>query len=175
VLRSLSIVLVEAVRLAQLVGLPLQSIAKARRAADGQPRCLITGLPPQYRQRPPFQWQLQQQQPQQQQGNVRQSLPQPAVLPPPARVGPSAARGRLTVVLDLDETLVCTWQADGLAAAHRVKAPPPATGAFIVNCELSAGTCGRLTVLPRPGLAEFLHRASGVADLMVFTAGQPGA
>ena len=34
---------------------------------------------------------------------------------------------------------------------------------------------GEVVVCQRPGLAEFLARASEVAELVVFTAGMPGA
>ena len=43
-----------------------------------------------------------------------------------------------------------------------------------VHAELSAGVYGPLLVVPRPGLSEFLSRASRVAELVVFTAAAPG-
>jgi NLI interacting factor-like phosphatase len=43
-----------------------------------------------------------------------------------------------------------------------------------VHAELSAGVHGPLRVVPRPGLSEFLARASRMAELVVFTAAAPG-
>jgi hypothetical protein len=43
-----------------------------------------------------------------------------------------------------------------------------------VHAELFAGVYGPLLVVPRPGLSEFLSRASRVAELVIFTAAAPG-
>uniref|UniRef100_A0A0E0DSQ2 FCP1 homology domain-containing protein n=1 Tax=Oryza meridionalis TaxID=40149 RepID=A0A0E0DSQ2_9ORYZ len=79
--------------------------------------------------------------------------------PPP----PPPSLRRLTVVLDLDETLVCAYESSSLPAALRAEAD--AEGRQRVN---------RVTVFERPGLHEFLQRTSEFADLILFTAGLEG-
>lgn len=143
-LQSASIILLETVRLAQLVGLPLLSVAQARRTADGPlRRRVVPGLAPQYRQHLPLPQQLQQQREEQ------QALAPAAALSPPGNVAAAAAHRTFTVVLDLDETLVCTWRADGPAGSRQGQAPQ-AAGAFDVDCEVATGTRGRLTVSAFP-------------------------
>ncbi|OEL16918.1 hypothetical protein BAE44_0022064 [Dichanthelium oligosanthes] len=80
----------------------------------------------------------------------------------PADASPPPLR-RLTVVLDLDETLVCAYESSSLPATLRSQAD--AEGKQRVN---------RVTVFERPGLHEFLQQTSEFADLVLFTAGLEG-
>lgn len=95
---------------------------------------------------------------------------QPALLLPPRL---PQHHGRLTVVLDLDETLVCAYRESSLPLALRSPAARAANGAFQVPYTSGASGLGDVVVFRRPGLAEFLHRASALAELVVFTAGLP--
>ena len=77
----------------------------------------------------------------------------------------------LQVVLDLDETLVCAFRE--AAVPKRLQSPQAmaATHAFKMHCDLGNGQAGNVVVFQRPGLQEFLLKASQFADLVVFTAG----
>lgn len=88
---------------------------------------------------------------------------------------PSALRRRFTVVLDLDETLICAYRTHSAAAA-RFAPTAAAAGhaATTLRCEVSPGVSGEVTVFQRPCLVEFLQRAAQFADLVVFTASLPG-
>uniref|UniRef100_A0ACD5TFX7 Uncharacterized protein n=1 Tax=Avena sativa TaxID=4498 RepID=A0ACD5TFX7_AVESA len=97
--------------------------------------------------------------------------PLPPLSPPP---------GRLTVVLDLDETLVCSYESSSLPAAVRTQAVDAGLHCFDMECISSDKDAqGRqrvnhVTVFERPGLHEFLQRTSEFADLILFTAGLEG-
>ena len=99
-------------------------------------------------------------------------MQQTAVSP---RAPPQQAAGRrswpLSVVLDLDETLVWCRRPSEDGSQPAV---PLSRGSFEVECELSSGRRGCLTVVKRPGVTEFLHRVSAFADITVFTASTPG-
>ncbi|KAK9839705.1 hypothetical protein WJX81_007183 [Elliptochloris bilobata] len=70
----------------------------------------------------------------------------------------------MTVVLDVDETLVCAFKPGKVPSALRGR------GTFSLNV-LGAG---RLVIFKRPGLNEFLLRLSSFAEIVAFTAGMQG-
>ncbi|KAK9836188.1 hypothetical protein WJX81_007747 [Elliptochloris bilobata] len=85
---------------------------------------------------------------------------EPPLLPPQA----PAHRGQLTVVLDLDGTLVSSF------TPRRAPALPPGSTSYVV------GRGGRLNpggvfVVERPGLAAFFARLAEFAEVVLFTAG----
>ncbi|CAL4893996.1 unnamed protein product [Urochloa decumbens] len=92
--------------------------------------------------------------------------------PPPLR--------RLTVVLDLDETLVSAYESSSLSATVRTQAVEAGLHCFDMECTSSEKDAegrqrvNRVTVFERPGLHEFLQRTSEFADLVLFTAGLEG-
>ncbi|CAM0955077.1 unnamed protein product [Alopecurus aequalis] len=92
----------------------------------------------------------------------------------------SPPSGRLTVVLDLDETLVCAYESSSLPAAVRTQAIEAGLHCFDMECISSEKDAeGRqrvnhVTVFERPGLHEFLLQTSQFADLILFTAGLEG-
>ncbi|KAL5568590.1 hypothetical protein UlMin_025165 [Ulmus minor] len=87
---------------------------------------------------------------------------------------------KLTVVLDLDETLVCAYETSSLPAAVKNQATEAGLNWFELECVSSDKECeGRpkinyVTVFERPGLEEFLKQLSEFADLVLFTAGLEG-
>ncbi|KAF5736574.1 carboxy-terminal domain RNA polymerase II polypeptide A small phosphatase 1 isoform X2 [Tripterygium wilfordii] len=87
---------------------------------------------------------------------------------------------RLTVVLDLDETLVCAYETSSLPAALRNQATGAGLKWFELECVSSDKECegkpkiNYITVFERPGLREFLKELSKFADLVLFTAGLEG-
>ncbi|KAG6535312.1 nuclear envelope morphology protein 1-like [Zingiber officinale] len=99
----------------------------------------------------------------------------------PLRVGNSLeSLNRLTVVLDLDETLVCAYETSSLPSAVRMQAIEAGLKCFELECISSEKDAdGRpkvnhVTVFERPGLHEFLKHCSEFADLILFTAGLEG-
>ncbi|XBJ18561.1 hypothetical protein VPH35_009696 [Triticum aestivum] len=74
----------------------------------------------------------------------------PPLSPPP---------GRLTVVLDLDETLVCAYESSSLTAAVRTHAVEAGLHCFDMECISSD---------------KFLQKTNEFADLILFTAGLEG-
>ncbi|EES18363.1 hypothetical protein BDA96_09G176900 [Sorghum bicolor] len=97
----------------------------------------------------------------------------------PADVSPPPLR-RLTVVLDLDETLVCAYESSSLPATVRTQAVEAGLHCFDMECVSSEKDpdgrqrINHVTVFERPGLHEFLQRTSEFADLVLFTAGLEG-
>ncbi|XP_071686534.1 uncharacterized protein [Rutidosis leptorrhynchoides] len=98
---------------------------------------------------------------------------------PPA--GPDYDRSqKLTVVLDLDETLVCAYETCSLPAIVRNQAIDAGLKWFELECISSDKECegkpkvNYVTVFERPGLHEFLTELSTFADLVLFTAGLEG-
>ncbi|WOL14830.1 CTD nuclear envelope phosphatase [Canna indica] len=87
---------------------------------------------------------------------------------------------RLTVVLDLDETLVCAYEASSLPPTVRTQAIEAGLKCFDLECVSSEKDAdgkpkvNHVTVFERPGLQEFLKRSSEFADLVLFTAGLEG-
>ncbi|XAR65945.1 Phosphoprotein phosphatase [Bertholletia excelsa] len=87
---------------------------------------------------------------------------------------------RLTVVLDLDETLVCAYETLSLPAIVRSQATEAGLKWFELECISSDKECegkpkvNYVTVFERPGLHEFLKQLSEFADLVLFTAGLEG-
>lgn len=87
---------------------------------------------------------------------------------------------KLTVVLDLDETLVCAYETSSLPAIVRTQATEAGLKWFELECISSdKETDGKpkinyVTVFERPGLHEFLKQLSEFADLVLFTAGLEG-
>ncbi|XP_059667997.1 uncharacterized protein LOC132313301 [Cornus florida] len=84
---------------------------------------------------------------------------------------------KLTVVLDLDETLVCAYETSSLPAIVRTQAIEAGLKCFELECVSSDKECegkrkvSYVTVFERPGLHEFLKQIGEFADLILFTAG----
>ncbi|XP_030440979.2 uncharacterized protein LOC115663063 [Syzygium oleosum] len=84
---------------------------------------------------------------------------------------------RLTIVLDLDETLVCAYETSSLPEIIRAQAIEAGLKWFELECVSSDKECdgkpkvNYVTVFERPGLHEFLKRISEFANLILFTAG----
>lgn len=87
---------------------------------------------------------------------------------------------KLTVVLDLDETLVCAYETSSLPAVLRDQATEAGLKWFELECISSdkeiegKPKVNYVTVFERPGLDEFLKQLSEFADLVLFTAGLEG-
>ncbi|KAM5560436.1 carboxy-terminal domain RNA polymerase II polypeptide A small phosphatase 1 [Rosa sericea] len=87
---------------------------------------------------------------------------------------------KLTVVLDLDETLVCAYETSSLPAIVRTQATDAGLKWFEIECVSSdkesdgKPKISYVTVFERPGLHEFLKRICEFADLVLFTAGLEG-
>lgn len=87
---------------------------------------------------------------------------------------------KLTIVLDLDETLVCAYEASSLPDIVRIQAIDAGLKCFELECKtLDKDVKGRekvnhVVVFERPGLEEFLEQTSEFADLVLFTAGLEG-
>ncbi|KAK7320598.1 hypothetical protein VNO77_30221 [Canavalia gladiata] len=87
---------------------------------------------------------------------------------------------KLTVVLDLDETLVCAYETSSLPGALRTQAIEAGLNWFELECvSIEKEGEGKpkinyVTVFERPGLKEFLRQLSEFADLVLFTAGLEG-
>ncbi|XP_059463114.1 uncharacterized protein LOC132191972 [Corylus avellana] len=87
---------------------------------------------------------------------------------------------KLTVVLDLDETLVCAYETSSLPAIVRNQAVEAGLKWFEMQCvSADKDSEGKekinyVTVFERPGLQEFLEQISEFADLVLFTAGLEG-
>ncbi|KAI4306833.1 hypothetical protein L6164_030078 [Bauhinia variegata] len=87
---------------------------------------------------------------------------------------------KLTVVLDLDETLVCAYETSCLPASLRTQATEAGLNWFELECISSDKEAegkpkiNYVTVFERPGLKEFLRQLSEFADLVLFTAGLEG-
>ncbi|KAL5734328.1 hypothetical protein ACOSP7_032189 [Xanthoceras sorbifolium] len=101
-----------------------------------------------------------------------------------ADVSPAAATNgcleKLTVVLDLDETLVSAYETSSLPVSLRNQATEAGLKWFELECVSSDKECegkpkiNYVTVFERPGLREFLKQVSTFADLVLFTAGLEG-
>ncbi|KAK9128024.1 hypothetical protein Syun_016821 [Stephania yunnanensis] len=87
---------------------------------------------------------------------------------------------RLTVVLDLDETLVCAYETSSLPSALKHQAIEAGLKWFELECLSSdkeidgQPKVNHVTVFERPRLKEFLKQSSEFADLVLFTAGLEG-
>ncbi|KGN58757.1 CTD nuclear envelope phosphatase 1 homolog [Cucumis sativus] len=87
---------------------------------------------------------------------------------------------KVTVVLDLDETLVCAYETSSLPAVFRTQATEAGLNWFELECVSSdkeiegKPKISYVTVFERPGLHEFLSQAAEFADLILFTAGLEG-
>ncbi|CAO2166915.1 unnamed protein product, partial [Urochloa humidicola] len=98
----------------------------------------------------------------------------------PAPATPPETLGRLTVVLDLDETLVSAYESSSLPAIVRTQAVEAGLHCFDMECISSdkdvdgKQKVNHVTVFERPGLHEFLQKTSEFADLILFTAGLEG-
>ncbi|KAK8925924.1 Mitochondrial import inner membrane translocase subunit TIM50 [Platanthera zijinensis] len=94
--------------------------------------------------------------------------------------GPSEELEKLTIVLDLDETLVCAYEASSLPEVVRSQAIEAGLKYFELHCktidkEAEGGeSVNHIVVFVRPGLEEFLEQISTFADLVLFTAGLEG-
>ncbi|KAJ0978259.1 hypothetical protein J5N97_013733 [Dioscorea zingiberensis] len=100
--------------------------------------------------------------------------------PPPASPPPDEAIDKLTVVLDLDETLVCAYDTSSLHPIIRAQATSSGLKCFEMECISGEKDVEgkqkvtHVTVFERPGLQEFLQQISEFADLVLFTAGLEG-
>ncbi|GAQ90057.1 hypothetical protein KFL_005940020 [Klebsormidium nitens] len=89
-------------------------------------------------------------------------------------------KDKMTVVLDLDETLVCAYNSAGLPSSIHQHAAQNGVRWFQLQCtanemdENGKPKVNLVTVYERPGLAEFLRRASVIGELVLFTAGLEG-
>ncbi|CAL1374704.1 unnamed protein product [Linum trigynum] len=87
---------------------------------------------------------------------------------------------RLTVVLDLDETLICAYETSSLPPALKSQAIEGGLKWFELECISSdkefdgKPKINYVTVFERPGLHDFLKQLSEFADLVLFTAGLEG-
>ncbi|XP_010535319.1 PREDICTED: carboxy-terminal domain RNA polymerase II polypeptide A small phosphatase 1 [Tarenaya hassleriana] len=87
---------------------------------------------------------------------------------------------KLTVVLDLDETLICAYETSSLPVSLRNQAIEGGLKWFELECISSDKECdgkpkiNYVTVFERPGLHEFLEQLSQFANLVLFTAGLEG-
>ncbi|KAL8137345.1 hypothetical protein V2J09_003346 [Rumex salicifolius] len=87
---------------------------------------------------------------------------------------------KLTVVLDLDETLVCAYEKSSLPPVILTQAIHAGLKWFELECVSSdkesegKPRVSYVTVFERPGLHEFLEKLSEFADLVLFTAGLEG-
>ncbi|OAY83546.1 CTD small phosphatase-like protein 2 [Ananas comosus] len=101
----------------------------------------------------------------------------PTDTPPPP---PPETLDKLTVVLDLDETLVCAYETSSLPSIVRSQAIEAGLKCFELECistdrEVEGKQkVNHVTVFERPGLHEFLRQTSEFADLVLFTAGLEG-
>lgn len=91
-----------------------------------------------------------------------------------------ASSSKLTVVLDLDETLVCAYETSSLPPTLCTQATEAGLKWFELECVSSdkevdgKPKISYVTVFERPGLHEFLEQLSRFADLILFTAGLEG-
>ncbi|KAL3653478.1 hypothetical protein CASFOL_003159 [Castilleja foliolosa] len=110
----------------------------------------------------------------------RRPNPVPATGGGKRTVVPSSSLEKLTVVLDLDETLVCAYETSSLPALLRSQATEAGIKWFELECISSdkefegKPKINYVTVFERPGLKEFLKQLSEFADLVLFTAGLEG-
>lgn len=87
---------------------------------------------------------------------------------------------KLTVVLDLDETLVCAYESSTLPGIIQTRAIEAGLKWFEMECvspdKESEGNpkINYVTVFERPGLQEFLKQIHEFSDLVLFTAGVEG-
>ncbi|KQK05827.1 hypothetical protein BRADI_2g22770v3 [Brachypodium distachyon] len=93
-------------------------------------------------------------------------------LPPPPP--PYPPLGRLTVVLDLDETLVCAYESSSLPATVHAQAIEAGLHCFDMEDADGRRRVNHVTVFERPGLHAFLQQTTEFADLILFTAGLEG-
>ncbi|KAI4331578.1 hypothetical protein MLD38_029755 [Melastoma candidum] len=84
---------------------------------------------------------------------------------------------KMTVVLDLDETLVCAYETSSLPEVLRTQAIEAGLKWFEMECVSSdkefdgKPIINHVTVFERPGLREFLRKVGEFATLILFTAG----
>ncbi|XP_021732476.1 CTD nuclear envelope phosphatase 1 homolog [Chenopodium quinoa] len=94
--------------------------------------------------------------------------------------GDVRASDKLTVVLDLDDTLVCAYETSSLPPTLCTQATEAGLNWFELECVSSdkefegKPKINYVTVFERPGLNEFLEQLSEFADLILFTAGLEG-
>ncbi|CAI8597344.1 unnamed protein product [Vicia faba] len=87
---------------------------------------------------------------------------------------------KLTVVLDLDETLICSYETSRLPDTLKTKATQAGLNWFELECVCAneevdgKPKINYVTVFERPGLKEFLRQLSEFAELVLFTAGLEG-
>ncbi|XP_039136321.1 CTD small phosphatase-like protein isoform X2 [Dioscorea cayenensis subsp. rotundata] len=104
----------------------------------------------------------------------------PTDTPPPLSPSAAVPIGKLTVVLDLDETLVCAYETSSLHPLICSQAINSGLKCFEMECVSGEKDVegkqkvNHVTVFERPGLQEFLQQTSEFADLILFTAGLEG-
>lgn len=87
---------------------------------------------------------------------------------------------KLTVVLDLDETLICAYETSSVSDELKTQATEAGLNWFELECVFDNKEAdgepiiNYVTVFERPGLKEFLQQLSEFADLVLFTAGVEG-
>ncbi|CAI5969815.1 unnamed protein product [Closterium sp. NIES-65] len=98
-----------------------------------------------------------------------------------SHVSPPEGPAMLTrIVLDLDETLVCAYNAEDVPESVRQASAASGVSSFELECftaDLDASgepERAQVMVFERPGLREFLRRASRLGELVLFTAGLEG-
>lgn len=82
-------------------------------------------------------------------------------------------RGMLTVVLDLDETLITSYPKDQVPQGLSIAAQRGDVSTFEMVCGSATGSTATMTVFARPGLQKFLSELSRFAEVVLFTAGLP--
>ncbi|KAG0453524.1 hypothetical protein HPP92_024828 [Vanilla planifolia] len=99
---------------------------------------------------------------------------------PQATESENAVLRRLTVVLDLDETLICAYETSSLPPVVHKQAIEAGLRRFELECISGEKDVegnqkvNHVTVFERLGLREFLQQASEFSDLVLFTAGLEG-
>lgn len=79
--------------------------------------------------------------------------------------------GRLTIVLDLDETLLMALRLRSMPPAQQARLlANPTPNQVIVTCSVVPGIPERLLVYLRPGLHRFLDELASFAEVVLFTA-----
>ncbi|KAJ3669440.1 hypothetical protein LUZ60_011390 [Juncus effusus] len=107
-------------------------------------------------------------------------IPIVASAAPPLPASSLESLDKLTVVLDLDETLVCAYETCSLTDFVRCQATQAGLNSFEIQFLSShkeidgKPKMNHVTVFERPGLDEFLQEVSKFADLVLFTAGLEG-
>ncbi|GMH33605.1 hypothetical protein BSKO_01439 [Bryopsis sp. KO-2023] len=82
-------------------------------------------------------------------------------------------KGKMTVVLDLDETLITSHLRHLVPTSLRMAAKRGDVLSHEVICDPGTGKPTTVVMFTRPGVFEFLGRLSRFAEVVIFTAGAP--